>query len=81
MPLYEFDCRACGHRFETLVRKGDNPSCPACHGVELERILSQFAVNSETTRSSALADGRKSASKVRRDQRHAEAEAIKHHSH
>jgi putative FmdB family regulatory protein len=81
MPLYEFACRACGHQFETLVRKGDNPSCPACHGVELERVLSQFAVNSETTRESALADGRKSASKVRRDQRHAEAEAIKHHSH
>jgi putative FmdB family regulatory protein len=81
MPLYEYDCRACGHRFEALVRKGDTPACPECHGVELERVLSQFAVNSENTRASALADGRKSASKVRREQRHAEAEAIKHHSH
>ena len=81
MPLFEFDCRSCRHRFEALVRKGDVPSCPECKSVDLERVLSQFAVNSETTRASALADGRKSASKVRRDERHAEMDAIKHHSH
>ena len=81
MPLYEYACRACGHQFEQLVRTGDVPSCPQCQGVDLERILSQFGVSSETTRASALADGRKTASKTRRDQRHAEIEAIKHHSH
>jgi putative FmdB family regulatory protein len=40
MPLYEYSCRACGREFEVLVRAGSVPSCPACHGEDLERLLS-----------------------------------------
>lgn len=40
MPLYEYECRACGHQFEALVRAGNAPSCPACNAQDLERLLS-----------------------------------------
>jgi putative FmdB family regulatory protein len=45
MPLYEYACRSCGHRFEFLTRAGSVPSCPACTSAELEKQLSVFAVN------------------------------------
>ena len=45
MPLFEFACRDCGHRFEYLTRQGHQPACPACHGAALEKQLSVFAVS------------------------------------
>ncbi len=45
MPLYEFECQTCAHRFETLVRGAEQPACPACQGTRLERALSTFAVS------------------------------------
>jgi len=44
MPLYEFRCLGCQQLFESLVRAGDTPSCPACRSTAIERILSTFAV-------------------------------------
>jgi putative FmdB family regulatory protein len=44
MPLFEYACRQCGHHFEYLTRQGQQPSCPSCAGVELEKKLSVFAV-------------------------------------
>ena len=44
VPLFEYACRACGHRFEYLTRKRETPSCPACASAELEKQLSVFAV-------------------------------------
>jgi putative FmdB family regulatory protein len=53
MPLYEYDCRTCSVHFETLVRGTETPECPACHGTDLERALSTFAVNAASPRVSA----------------------------
>jgi putative FmdB family regulatory protein len=80
MPLYEYECRACHHRFEALVRGSSPPSCPACQAEDLERILSLFAVNSDSTRRAALSDGRKHQKKANRDKAIADHEAA-HHSH
>jgi len=44
MPIFEYRCQRCEERFETLVRGGERPECPRCHGAELERLLSPFAV-------------------------------------
>ncbi len=36
MPLYEYECDACGHRFETIQQKFSDPPperCPKCGGV------------------------------------------------
>ena len=42
MPLFEYECRACGQHFEYLTRDGQSPSCPACAGVDLQKLLSVF---------------------------------------
>jgi putative FmdB family regulatory protein len=54
MPLFEYTCRSCAHQFETLVRKGDVPACPACGGQDLEKMFSGIAIKSETTHALAL---------------------------
>lgn len=54
MPIYEYVCKSCEHEFETLVRKGDVPTCASCGGTDLERLLSMPTVNSEGSRERAL---------------------------
>jgi putative FmdB family regulatory protein len=49
MPLFEYGCRSCGHKFEFLTRAGHAPACPACASVELEKQLSVFAVGAPST--------------------------------
>jgi putative FmdB family regulatory protein len=44
MPLFDFACRSCGKRFEDLVRGGETPRCPDCESIDLEKLLSPFAV-------------------------------------
>jgi putative FmdB family regulatory protein len=45
MPLHEYTCRKCSKRFETLVFGTEKPSCPKCHGHDLEKLFSAFAVS------------------------------------
>jgi putative FmdB family regulatory protein len=45
MPLFEYRCESCGHRFEQLTRSGVAPACPKCQGERLEKQLSTFAVS------------------------------------
>jgi len=42
MPIYEFQCQACGHRFERLQKLSDaDPTvCPACGEPRVGRMLS-----------------------------------------
>ena len=75
MPIYEYRCLSCGHLFEALVRVNQTPECEQCHGTELERLLSMFAVSSETTRSASLSVARKKNKKVLRDKAIAQARA------
>ena len=86
MPIYEYECRACRHRFELLVRTSSNLAepgleCPVCRGEDLERLLSLFSVSSEGTAQLHLTQGRKLGEKERRDKMHAEVEATEHHHH
>ena len=41
MPIYEFECRACGERFERLQKLSDaDPTdCPVCAKAEVQRRL------------------------------------------
>jgi putative FmdB family regulatory protein len=45
MPIYEYRCEGCEHRFETLVRGAETPVCPTCGSQALARELSTFAVS------------------------------------
>jgi putative FmdB family regulatory protein len=40
MPLYEYECYVCDHRFERIQRVSDSPSseCPKCGGA-VRRLL------------------------------------------
>ena len=41
MPIYEYECSSCGHRFEKLVRIGaDAPDCPECQAAEVRKLVS-----------------------------------------
>ncbi|RKY04859.1 zinc ribbon domain-containing protein [Candidatus Poribacteria bacterium] len=41
MPIYEYRCKECGERFETLVlSEGEIPSCPSCGGDKVEKLIS-----------------------------------------
>ena len=46
MPLYEYRCQECEHRFEVLQRIGqgaDGLSCPKCATARVEKQFSTFA--------------------------------------
>ena len=46
MPIYEYDCRKCGKRFEALLRRREDnpPACPACGTPRPVKAFSAFAV-------------------------------------
>ncbi len=43
MPIYEYECSACGHRFEEWQKITDKPVkvCPKCKARKVERLISQ----------------------------------------
>ena len=47
MPIFEYRCGGCRSKFSLLVGvvagSGD-PRCPACGGVELQKLISRFSV-------------------------------------
>ena len=81
MPLYDFQCRTCGHEFEALVRPGHDADCPSCHGTDLERLLSGFAVASEDRTRAAIKSARKRAIAGRREEIAAEEAYRREHEH
>ncbi len=42
MPIYEYECKACGHRQEAIQKMSDDPlvDCPACEKPELKKLIS-----------------------------------------
>jgi putative FmdB family regulatory protein len=43
MPIFEYVCQKCHHRFECIVLNGEKPKCPECASRKLERQVEQFA--------------------------------------
>jgi putative FmdB family regulatory protein len=45
MPLYEYQCGACGHRLEALQKLSDEPLvyCPECNEAQLKKLISAAA--------------------------------------
>src|SRR5260370_95601 len=83
MPIFDYQCRTCKTQFELLVIGKTVPECPACHGQDLEQLLSGFAVSSEGMRLSNAAKSRR-AQRASRDfieQNVAQAEYEKSHEH
>jgi putative FmdB family regulatory protein len=51
MPLYEYECGACGHRFEIIQKFSDGPpdACPQCGKGPLQRLQSSPAIQFKGT--------------------------------
>jgi putative FmdB family regulatory protein len=51
MPIYEYECTACGEKFE--LRRGINDSdseiqCPKCGALNPRRVLSMFSTGASS---------------------------------
>jgi putative FmdB family regulatory protein len=53
MPIFEYICKECDHRFETLVYGKEKASCPKCHTTKLAPQISVFAVSAKGASSSS----------------------------
>ncbi len=52
MPIFEYQCKDCGHRFEQIVFRSEAlTKCPVCHSHETERLISSFAMSGGSTKS------------------------------
>ena len=49
MPFYEYQCEACGHRFEELVRSITSKAKVACPSCGSKRTVQQLSVFSAQT--------------------------------
>lgn len=55
MPIYEYECKACGNTFELLQRLSDGATgiqCPKCQSDDTERRYSTFCSSSNSPKSS-----------------------------
>jgi putative FmdB family regulatory protein len=78
MPIYEYECTTCGHRFERMVRiNADAPPCPECEA-EVRKLISpssfilkgggwykdHYGLKSGSSKSEGAASGDKAAPKT-----------------
>jgi putative FmdB family regulatory protein len=42
MPIFDFICQSCQHRFEAIVLGANWPGCPKCKSKKLKQQLSRF---------------------------------------
>ena len=45
MPNYEYECNACGHKFEIFQNMNDRPlrKCPKCQKLKVKRLIGMGA--------------------------------------
>jgi putative FmdB family regulatory protein len=69
VPLFDFECRACGHEFEALVRPTDPAptACPRCGATDLEKQLPTFAVDTAEKRAASAKQSRQRQVAKRKD--------------
>ncbi|MEK8022254.1 MAG: zinc ribbon domain-containing protein [Candidatus Hydrogenedentota bacterium] len=51
MPIYEYVCPDCGHKWSDLVNsyKSPDPACPECASIRGEKLFSVFARSAESS--------------------------------
>ena len=76
MPIYEFECRKCGARFEELVPAGETAPCPQCKSLNPKRRYSQIGEPRVpvglTGKKAAESDARRKEREARRQEGFAE---------
>ena len=80
MPLYDYQCRACGAQRELLVRGGTAPACPACGSEDVERVSSFApAVKSSSTRDVVMREVSRSEAARARERVHEQRNYERNH--
>lgn len=79
MPIYEYTCNACGHRFDLLVRGKEILACTKCQGEDLEKMLSMPGIRSESTHALAMKAARRRDKKQSFENRMTDREYIAAH--
>jgi putative FmdB family regulatory protein len=70
MPLFDFECHACGTVFEELVASSDaRAACPACASADVERLFSPIASARKVGLTGADARRSNAGRRVREEQR------------
>jgi len=80
MPIYDYQCRQCGHRFEQVVKADEVPPCPQCKASDPERFFPFSAsVSTTRTRERTTAIARGKARAVKKEKDHAHQEYMRNH--
>jgi putative FmdB family regulatory protein len=58
MPIFEYLCAGCGHKFEAIVFGDQKAECPQCHAAKLEKQPSTFSAHSHGSPAHATPCGR-----------------------
>jgi len=53
MPIFEYICKDCRKRFETLLYGEAQPQCPLCKSTNLDQQISKFAVGAARSQAPA----------------------------
>ena len=59
MPVYEYQCKKCGERFELFLRstcQSCGPTCPNCGSTEVQKALSLFGLGGGGSPKGAASD-------------------------
>ena len=49
MPIFEYNCRSCDQRFETIVLSArEKITCPKCHSKNVDKQMSVFSAPAST---------------------------------
>jgi putative FmdB family regulatory protein len=79
MPIFEYECRACGHEFERLVRAGDVPACPTCGSETLEKLHSLSAFSSAAARKANIQKARQVGRRINQEKEMAHLDEVREH--
>lgn len=80
MPIYEYLCKQCGHRFEYLLLSTSSAAeCPSCHKQDLTQLVSLCAMSSENTREASFNSAHKKATQARKNKQHDEHQDLHEH--
>lgn len=81
MPIYEYECKVCGHKLEKLQKISDAPlkDCPACEEPGLCKLVSAvaFRLKGEGWYETDFKDGKSRKNLAKEDEKTAEADSGK----
>jgi putative FmdB family regulatory protein len=80
MPIYEYLCTQCRHRFEyLLLSSSPAANCPACGSLNLEQQISNCAVHSDASHQANLSAAHRKVAAARGERSRDEHQHLHEH--